>query len=82
MRLSIGLELVPDLLPRAVAARVVKKFGLSFARCASTRLAAPMPTAAHAFPRAMSVRNMLAPSSRCADLRWPDSSMTTTAIGL
>jgi hypothetical protein len=62
-------------------ARVTKKFGLSLARCARIRLAAPMPTAAHALPVAMSTRNMLAPSSRRATLRWPDASSTATAIG-
>jgi hypothetical protein len=65
-----------------VAASVVKKFGLSLARCASTRLEAPMATEPQALPVATSMRNMLAPSSRCADLMLPASSMTTTAMGL
>jgi hypothetical protein len=68
--------------PCAVAASVMKKFGLSFARAASARLEAPMPTAAQALPVATSNRNMLAPSSRCIALRCPASSRTTTVTGL
>ena len=36
---------------------------------------------ARALPVAMSMRNMPAPSSRCAALRWPAASSTATAIG-
>src|SRR6266853_1683381 len=68
--------------PCAVAARVMKKLGLSLARLRSARLETPIATEAHALPSATSKRNMLAPSSRCAALTWPASSSTTTAIGL
>ncbi len=40
-----------------------------------------MLTAAHALPVAISIRNMLAPSSRCTERTWPLSSSTTTAMG-
>src|SRR3990170_5364616 len=69
-------------LPPAVAASVMKKLGLSLARLKSALLEAPIATDAHALPFAMSRRNMLAPSSRCADLMLPESSSTTTPSGL
>src|SRR4051812_656428 len=68
-------------LPLAVEARVRKKFGLSFARLPSARLEQPIATAPHALPRATSMRNMLALSSRCADTMLPALSSTTTASG-
>jgi hypothetical protein len=42
-------------LPSAVAASVMKKFGLSCARWASARLEAPIATDAHALPSATSI---------------------------
>ena len=41
-----------------------------------------MTEAAHALPMAMSLRNMLAPSSRCSAFTWPASSSTATVSGL
>lgn len=68
-------------LPPAVLGRERKKLGFSLARSPSSRLDVLNATAPQAFPSATSTRNMLAPSSRCADLIFPESSTTTTAIG-
>jgi hypothetical protein len=56
-------------------------FGFSLARAAIARLEEPIAADAHALPNAMSKRNMLAPSWRCAATTLPDGSTTTIVKG-
>src|SRR5262249_30864801 len=68
-------------LPPEAAIRPAKKVGFSFDRLPSERLDAPIATAPHALPWAMSNRNMVALSSRCTATICPPSSTTTRTSG-